>query len=291
MQLNRVYSVGLALAVILVCIAGCYSNTSTVSATVYRKVLDQKTIRCGYVIAAPSCYVDPESNKLTGYSVDIIDEAGKRLGLKVEWAEEASWATMIEGLRSGRYEIIGSTSWQNSTRGREALFSETVCFSGVGIYVRSDDERFNNALHAIDDPAIRIAIADGELSEEIAKIRFPKAATVSLPQLVDYSQLLLDVVERKADVAFMENNSASMFLEKNPGSLKNLVPARPVRIYAEGFMMPMGEFELKSMIDITLKELHNEGFVDDVVKRYEKAPYGKLRVRRPYELQTTTGPQ
>jgi ABC-type amino acid transport substrate-binding protein len=127
------------LSLLLVLLVGCNGTPTvqqpTAPETGAERVVRTGTLRVGYVISPPSCYKDLQTKQLAGYSVDILNEMGKRLGVKVEWVEEAQWATMIEGLNTRRYDVIGSTSWRNTTRGKVADFVTPVVYSGVGVYL------------------------------------------------------------------------------------------------------------------------------------------------------------
>jgi len=251
--------------------------------TVYDRVMKAQAIRCGYVINFPSCYRDPNTSTLRGYSVDCVEEMGRRLDLKIEWVEETTWGTMFEGL-SDRYDLIGSTAWRNATRGKVVEFSTPLVYSAVGVYVRPNDHRFDKNLEAINSPSVRIAVMDGELSEVIAGEDFPQAKLVSLPQLSDYSQLLLEVTTQKADVSFMENSVAALFLKTNPNSLKNVATTRPIRVFGEGIMFKLGQVRFKSVVDAAISEMINCGFVDRVLTKYDIAGAGgKYPVALPYQ--------
>lgn len=270
--------------VVFTLLASCkFQEPTRVTApeTAADRVLRTNTLRVGYVISPPACYKDLQTNQLTGYSVEIINEMGKRLGLKVQWtADEATWATMIEGLKN-RYDVVGSVSWRNSTRGKAADFVMPIAYSGVGVYVRTDDHRFDKDLRAINQPGIRISTMDGELADAIAMIDFPAAQRVSLPQLSDPLQLLEEVRTGKADVSLMENNAAYRYLKQNPG-LRNIVPNDPVRVFGESFMVRAGETRLQHMLDSAVEELLNDGFINQVLSKYEEGPGAKYRVAPPY---------
>ena len=61
---------------------------------------------------------------------------------------------MIEGLRADRYDLIGSQVWANSSRAKQADFTVPLFYSGIGIYVRADDSRFDSDHAKIDSPDV-----------------------------------------------------------------------------------------------------------------------------------------
>src|SRR5271163_434927 len=108
--------VNLLLLCLSVCLAGCSPTSiapSSRSESVYDRVIRSGKIRCGYTVDPPGCLKDPNSGKLSGIGIDTLETVGKHLGLTVEWTEEVDWGTMIEGLETGRYDMIATPIWPN----------------------------------------------------------------------------------------------------------------------------------------------------------------------------------
>ena len=129
---------------------------------------------------------------------------------------------MIEGLNTGRYDLVPCALWPTTARARYATFSQPLFYSGVGVYVRADDNRFAGNLSRINDPSVKIATIDGEMAAAIAKTDFPRATEVALPQLSEIATMLLNVKEGKADVTFVEKYFAYEFMKR---------PRRPEKHY------------------------------------------------------------
>jgi len=248
------------------------------------RIIKAGKIRVGYVIYPPSSIKDPNTGKLSGIFVDALDEAGKNLNLKVDWTEEVGWGSMIEGLRAGRYDMIGSPVWTSAPRATQADFSIPLMYSAIAVYARPDDHRFDKSYDPINDPNVRIAAVDGELSNTIAKEQFPQAKIVSLPQLASISEALLNVATGKADVAFVEISIAGEYLKNNPGKIRNVQPANPLRINGNTMVVPEGEQSFKSMLDVALQEELNSGFFAALVKKYETIPGSFYPPARTFDL-------
>jgi cystine transport system substrate-binding protein len=242
----------------------------------------RRAIRCGYVSNPPSCIIDPNTKKVSGIVAEAIERIASSAGLKVEWAEEVGFGTMVEGLRAGRYDLVPCAIWPTAARAREADFSDPLFYSGLGAYVRFNEKRFARGLSALDAPDIRIATIDGELAETIARAQFPKAKTVGLPQMSEISTMLLNVKENKADVAFVELYFAQQFLSKNPKSLVNLVADQPVRVFPNTILMRRGQPELKSFLNTAIQEQLNLGSVEQLISKYEPAPGTFYRLSQRY---------
>src|SRR3989344_9611296 len=259
------------------------SSTGSIGSSVYDKVVSSGTVRACYVVYPPASIKDPNTGELSGVFVETLNKAAENMGLKVDWSTEVGWGEMIEALNSSKCDIIGSPAWSNSTRGKSAEFSQPVYYSAINAYVRASDNRFNGDITIANNASYKLATIDGETSQVIASRQFPKAQTLQLPQLTDVSQMLLNVVDGKADMAFLEPTVANAYLKNNPGKVKNVSIDKPVVIYGNVMLIKKGEFTFKSAIDNAIIELLNNGYVDGVINNYEKDyPGGFYRVAVPY---------
>lgn len=248
------------------------------------EVLKRGEIKVGYVIYPPGMMKDANTGKLSGIFHDTLEQAGKKLGVKINWVEEVSWGTMIEGLKTGRYDMIGSPVWPSSARATQAAFTTPLTYSVIAAYARSNDTRFDKNFDAINTKDIKISVVDGELSQTIAKDQFPNAEVVSLPQLSDISQSLLNVSTGKADIAFVEPYIADEFLKNNPGKIRNVQPNNPLRVNGNSMMIPKGQEAFKAMLNTTLEEELNSGFIDQLVKKYETSKNSFYPIAKPFAL-------
>jgi polar amino acid transport system substrate-binding protein len=251
--------------------------------------MQQGKIRCGYVLYTPGCLKDPNTGKLSGIGIDTLELVAKNLGLRVEWTEEVGWGSMIEGLQTSRYDMVATPVWTNANRARLADFSNSLFYSPIFAYIKRGDKRFSGQdLDKINSDRYSIATIDGETAEIIAREDFPKAKTVSLPQLTDLSQLVLTVSSGKADVTFMEPASAADFIKHNPNAVEALNTQRPIRVFPNCWMFKRGQMEFKNMIDTALNQLINSGTVDKIIGKYEPAPHTLFRDALPYQAPTAT---
>jgi polar amino acid transport system substrate-binding protein len=233
------------------------------------EVVKTRVLRAGYVSYPPSMTIDPSTKAKGGIMVDVMGAVAKAMEIKVDYTEETSFATMVDTLDSGRVDVVVSGIWPSSTRALRADFSRVVYYSPVYAYVRSDDTRFDGKLATANDPAIKVATVDGELSSIVAQSDYPKAAQVSLPQQTDVSQLLLQLSAKKADITFVEPAIADAFLAKNPGSIKRVGGVPPVRVFPNCFLFRKGDTQLRDAINIAIVELTNSGEIASLVKPYD----------------------
>ena len=66
---------------------------------------------------------------------------------------------------------------------------------------------------------------------------------------------------------------ADDFNKNSTGRKLRRVPGiAPVRTFAEVFSVAMGEWELREMLSTAIGELHNNGTLERIMKKYESTP-------------------
>lgn len=262
----------------MIALCGCSNSSSEhKSVSVFERVKQRGTIRCGYCIYNPGCMKDPNTGKLSGIGVDALQLVAKQNGLKVDWVEEVGWGTMIEGLQTDRYDIMATPIWPSSDREKLADFGGALYFSPVYAYVKGGNQKLvGSNLSVLNSPKYSMASIDGATAEVIAQKDFPKIRRVSLPQLSDFSQLLLTVSTGKADVTFTEPADAALFMKHNPGAVEKV--GEPVRVFSNCWMFRKGQPEFKKLIDDGIEKITETGELEQIVKKYE--PEANILLRR-----------
>lgn len=250
--------------------------------TLYDEIRTRGHIRAGYAVGAPYFMKDPNTKEISGIFADVLEEVAQGLRLDVEWVEEVGYGQMIEALRARRFDIVGSGVWVNANRATGVDFTRPILYDAVGAYVRHDDRRFDYDLSVADSSEIRISTIDGEMAASIAASDFPRAATLALPQTSEFTQMILNVVDRKADLTFLGLGPARLYQSRNPGSIRNINPDSPVRIFATAMMVPIGQHELRRALDLALIQLQNDGRIDRIIAQYEETPGSHYRLARPF---------
>lgn len=250
--------------------------------TTYDRVLRTGEIRCAYAPNPPTFIKDANTGEFSGIFYDVMTEVGRRLNVKINWVEEVGYGVIAEGFATDRYDAFCATVWPTAERSRGASFTIPIYYSPVGIMVRKGDHRFDNDISKLDAPSIRLSVRDGDISDSFAQAAFPKARRIGVPELSDTVQQLDEVVHKKADATITEPALLYRYLEANPGTLVDIAAVHPLRVSPNTVMIKPNEYQFKMMLDVTLAELLNSGFIDKVLKKYQKAPVF-MPVALPYQ--------
>ncbi len=252
---------------------------STPSETTYARVLRTGVLRCGYSHWPPFFSIDPNTKAVSGVSKDFSDAAAKILGIRIEYIE-ITVGQQVQDLNNGKIDAVcGDGPWVLSTL-RYIDYTKPYYYVPEYLYARADEKRFA-APEDLNRPDVTFTAIDGDVSTDIAQDRFPKAKLNSMGNLADPSQLLLNVVTKKADVVITDPAAFTSFAKSNPNKIKVLFP-RPVAVYGGGFSVKKGESDLLNMLNGTIDVMVNTGQAETLAKKND--PEGKifLQVAPPY---------
>ncbi len=251
---------------------------------VMERILKTGKIRSSYLVYSSYFQKDANTKKLSGIFHDVMEEIGKNAGLQIEWTEEVGYENIFPGLESNRYDVFAAGLWPNASRAKAATFTIPIFYSAITPWCRPDDHRFESDLSKIDSPNIRIATIDGAMEDLIAQTDFPKSKRISLPELSSFSQNLLNVANKKADVTFAEPMVVNEFLVTNPNALRQIAADKPLRIFGNSLVIKRGEVELKEFLDAALKELIDSGRISKILSKYDSGGKNFYPLSRPYQM-------
>lgn len=249
------------------------------------------TIRCGYVSYSPASVKDAATGEMKGYTVDIVEEAARRMGLKIEWTYETNWPVMAADLQADKFDLGCVAYWSNPRIARQMLASDPLFYQPVFFIARADDPRFDGNSGKINDPSVSVAVLEGDVPETLLAELYPKSKKVALSQSASFSQLFQEVASRRADLTIASKPDMDEFAANNPGVLKVLTD-QPVRLFSTVLQMSPGATQLKNALDVTIREMQLDGTVRLILKKYATSPYDYYLIQSIYselDMDTATG--
>ena len=270
-----------ALVVVVVRPAG--NDVAPKQETAFERVMRTRTIRCGYAIWSPVLFKDMKTGEMHGITHDIMEEVGKKLDLRIDWAEEGGWGTIVEGLATRRYDAICNGMGVIGTRASAISFSTPIVYAPAYLVVRADETRIQKT-EDVNNPAYNVAVLEGEAFSYLAPKKFPKAQIKTLPQNTDFSLVFQEVETGKADVTGVAYSDFIGYDKANSGKLKIVDPSNPPLVYAMAFGLPQGDVAFKTMIDAVLGELAADGAIERAIHAYSASPQEFLLPLKPYAI-------
>lgn len=256
--------------------------TKSAEAGALARVNSTNRLLCGYVSYAPALTKNLTTGVWEGFNADILQAVGKRLDLAVEFKVETGWATVATDLAAGKFDMLCSGFWVHPNVGKYALFSRPFMFQPVFLVARADDARFDGPLN-LNDPLLTMSALDGDNPVNIAQADFPKAKIMTLPNLTDFSEVLVSVATKKADFTLVDAATFGAFDRYNKGKLRLVHVDKPVRIYPVSYAFAADDVTLRDAVNAALDEMILDGSMDKIFDKYNEFPHAYYRAVVPFK--------
>jgi ABC-type amino acid transport substrate-binding protein len=209
----------------------------------------------------PFEYVDENGNK-TGFDIELMEEIGKQLGVKVEWVD-MPFDSLIAGVQEGK--IDASISAFNYTAERDKVVDFT------DPYLTAEDaflvaDGFSGTISKPEDVAnYKVGVQTGTTQDDWLTnvLKIPES---NLFRYDRADQVAMDLKNGRIDVMMADYIPAKALAEKIGGLkiiLKTVVSSGPMNI-----VIPDGDKELATAINDILKKLKDNGFIDNLATKY-----------------------
>ncbi|MBN9039350.1 MAG: amino acid ABC transporter substrate-binding protein [Rhizobiales bacterium] len=235
--------------------------------SVLSEITNRGTLRVGWTVNYPSSFLDPATKEVKGWSIDLFNDLGKSLGVKVEYIEDAV-ATMPAGLQSKKFDItipLGITL----PRLQALTFSKAFMKAPASLAVRAEDVSKYASWQDMDKAGIKISTTLGSNIDLFVSAAFKNAEIIRVKNQTDSAA---QVIAGKADAWA---NSTS--------TLKDVVAKRP-----ELALLPNSEYGASPLaLPINQGEFVFAAYLNEFL-RVEKANGRMDEILTPYELQGDT---
>lgn len=245
---------------------GGQQTEARVQESTFERVMRTNTLRCGYAIWFPGMAKDPNTGRLSGVSYDLMEEIGRRTGIKVEWTQEAGFGSAEQDLVNGKYDVLCADVCFEARRTRHADFSRPYLVGANYLTVRADDTRFDNEVTLVNAPSMTIATYANTVFDTYKKFIFPQAKGVDVSELGADVDTMMALTTKKVDAAFNNQISVDRFNEANGVKAKTI--GKPLAYCNGSFMLPAGDYRLKYFIDSAIEEITAKGILDTITKKY-----------------------
>jgi ABC-type amino acid transport substrate-binding protein len=286
--LTVVVSVALSLALVHFT-APPGKETAAKTESSYDRVMQTKTLRCGYGTWQPGVYKDPETGKMSGLFVELIEEMGKLDGLNIEWAAETDWGQIPEAINSAKIDAFCAGMANDAARGKSLAYTNPLSYWTFDVLVRANDQRFPSGtgikIEDLNKNAYSTAYTEGDVLETIVKNEFPEVKGVALPLLGTPADNIMHLTTEKTDFVIFPKVMFEMYEKNNPGKLRYLSVEPPLRVYGNVIAVGIGDLKLQQVLNAAVNELVNSGTYNQIMKKYdEKFPGAFLRVAPAYQV-------
>jgi len=196
--------------------------TPSQAETALQRIKRQGFVRVAFANEAPFGFATA-SGTLTGEAPEIAKAIFKKMGIKEVDGVLTEWASLIPGLRAGRFDVIAAGMFVTPKRCAQVAFSEPTYKLGQAFLVRNGNPK---NLHSYGDvrqhPDVKLAVMAGAVERGYARdAGIPDSQIVELP---DQASMLAAVKSGRVDAAALTALSIQRMADKGGDSVQRAKP-------------------------------------------------------------------
>ena len=248
--------------------------------SILQKVQKNKVVHAGYIPYPPFVIVDPNTKKLSGYFIELMDAivADMGQGIKIEY-EETTWGTMVVGVQSGKFDVVVSGIFSTIPRAMQVTFTRPVMLVGLSAVARAGDNRFKTDAD-LRKPGLTIAVTAGEVGHSYAQKYLPNAKLIVL-DTPDITRPMLEVLSGRADIGIADSMSVFNFVQAHKAKAANVFAERPLFLYGTGLLLPR-DLQWKDFMDQAINFLEYSKVLDRLEQKYKKGATEWITLKKSY---------
>ncbi|BDG78608.1 putative ABC transporter extracellular-binding protein YckB [Bacillus subtilis] len=212
----------------------------------------------------PTSYHDTDSGKdqLTGYEVEVVREAAKRLGLKVEF-KEMGIDGMLTAVNSGQVDAAANDIDVTKDREKKFTFSSPYKYSYGTAIVRKDDLSGIKTLRDLKGKK-----AAGAATTVYMDVARKYGAQEVIYDNATNEQYLKDVANGRTDVILNDYYLQTLALAAFPDLNITIHPDIKYMPNEQALVMKKSNTELQKQMNETLKKMSKDGTLTKLSKQF-----------------------
>jgi polar amino acid transport system substrate-binding protein len=245
MKLKSILCVATTAFLVIAGGARAQSDSSTLA-----KVKKDGVLKVCYAQGSPESYKDPKTGEWMGVFVDLMNELGAWMKVKVQ-PVEVQWNTAVLALRRGDCDVFGSSFVYNAPRALEVDFIRPFRAKGLNAVIRKDSKKNINNPADLNRPDVKIAVGLGSREYETGKRLFPKAQFLAM-QINSDVETLAPTKRGDADATILPIININWWLQipENAEWGKMAFPGKDFGNAPVGWAVRYGDPEWKDFLDM-----------------------------------------
>lgn len=189
----------------------------------------------------PLAYHDPNTNKPTGYLVELVELMMNDVGATPNYVE-LPFSQLFAALAAGQFDMTGLAVTILPSRALRGWFADFPAFYETIVVVLKPGSTVTRR-DQLNDPAARLAVVQGTSQEYSAGLIFPQAQLASFPQQAD---MINEVASGRADAFVFSEFDVPQALQANPQL--QILAGDYLFADANTYFLPTGDMKLKAWV-------------------------------------------
>lgn len=219
-------------------------------------------VKVGWAVVFPYMYRDPKTQQLAGFAVDFATDMAAEMKVKVEFVED-SWATLIAGLQSNKYDVTIAGVAATLPRALAVTFTKPVAKQPLGLMMLAKDAGQFKSWADLDKPGKKITTALGSNVDMFATRRFKQAELIRVKAGPDS---IAQVLTGKAD-AWANSLEAFGLVQKEHPELA-VVPGPTFGASPITMAIRQGDFIFRDWLNLYIDEQKATGTLPKLLEKH-----------------------
>lgn len=254
-KMRRLFVSSLAIALFGVMATGCNVQQQD---DLLSQVKERGTLRVGTEgTYKPFSFHEEKTGKLTGFDVEVAEEVGKRIGVKIQFVE-TPWEGMLTSLKTGKIDMVANQVGINPERQKVFDFSKPYTVSYPQIVVHQD----NQEIKGIED-------VKGKKAGQTPTSNYGQMAKKAGAQLIAYDDMMgamRDVAAKRIDLSFNDRLAVAEMLKTVDLPLKT-IDVKTDRSES-AFPIPKGNEALLNEVNKALDSMREDGTLTKISQKW-----------------------
>ena len=191
----------------------------------------------------PFTYLNKDTGKFEGLDIDLAENLGQALGVKVEFVQ-TSWPNMMKDFQANAFDIAAGGVSITLDRAKKGFFSVPMMREGKTPIARCADKDKFQTIADIDKAGVRVITNPGGTNERFARANV-KAADIKVHN--DNVTIFKEIAAGNADL-MMTDSSETLYQQKLNPTLCAIHPDKPFD-FAEKAYWIQRDIALKDFVD------------------------------------------
>lgn len=205
----------------------------------------------------PCSYLDPKTNKIIGFDVDVANKVGQILGLKVKFVQPP-WESVPAGLTAGRFDVSIGSMTATPERAKYLGFTKPYYYASGQLFMKKGGTEITS------------------LSQLAGKKVGVGANTTYYSYLKKHTKAIVRTYATDLD-SFPDliNGNLDYVMTAGQTGQQAIVDGKPFAfcgkpLYYENlcFAVKLGEDDLLALLDYTVKKMHEDGSLTSMSKKW-----------------------
>jgi cyclohexadienyl dehydratase len=211
----------------------------------------------------PFSSFDPATAKFRGFDVEMAEQLGQALGVKVDYVH-TSWPKLSSDFAADQFDIAMGGVSITLDRQKKGLFSTPIMREGKTPIARCADKDRFGTIAEIDRPGVRVIVNPGGTNERFARAQIKNA---EITVYNDNVRIFEEIAKGNADLMMTDASETKYQQKLHPGVLCAVHPEQPFD-FAEKAYWLQRDVALKAFVDQWLHLMQENGSFRAITNRW-----------------------